>query len=157
MEVYDIANQVKPIRIKFTDKEYVLEFNRKTVIFTNEMGFARTQLHDNLEKMLPILLFGAFQWHHRNEVRTVEKAEEIIANAGGFTDKILDRLIELYNQPINGMILSDEEAEEAAKTRWARWRCNNSYRAATDHNGTVLSAMSIFPFHRHEHDRVLGG
>lgn len=115
MEVYEMANAVKPIKIKFTDKDYTLEFNRKTVVFTNDIGFDRTKVYANAEKMIPILLFGAFQRHHKNEVRTVEKAEEIMARAGGMTDKVLDRLIDLYNQPLNGMILTGEEAEEAAK------------------------------------------
>lgn len=73
MEVYDMANHVKPIRIKFSDKEYVLEYNRKTVVFINDMGFERTNLENNPEKMIPLLLFGAFQWHHKMKCVRLKK------------------------------------------------------------------------------------
>ena len=101
--------KVNPIRLTDTDtnEEFVLEFNRDTVVWTNNHGFVPSKVDDNVEEMLPILWFGAFRMHHRNVSRA--KTDELIQKIGGITPKLLERLVDLYTVPRSTLIVDEDE------------------------------------------------
>lgn len=90
---------IKPIVLTDNNenKQYTLEFNRDSVVFTNRMGFKQSEFMDNMEEMLPILFFGAFRMHHKNISRA--QTDKIMETLGGLSDAFVARLIELYAQP----------------------------------------------------------
>ena len=101
--------KVNPIRLTDTDtnEEFVLEFTRDTVVWTNDHGFVPSKLDDNIEAMLPILWFGAFRMHHKHVSRA--KTDELIQKIGGITPKLLERLIDLYTVPRSTLIVDEDE------------------------------------------------
>lgn len=109
-------SEIKPIVLKDKDtgKTYTLEYTKRTVVAINDLGFKKSDFTDNLEKMLPLLWYGAFLKNHKREI-DFNKAEELLYAIGGITEKILDRLISLYNAPAEGMLVSDDEEEENTK------------------------------------------
>ena len=112
--------RVKPIKLKDndTDKEYILEFNKRTVAKTYDLGFRRDEFFNNIEKHLPLLWYGAFLMHHGAEV-SKKKAEDLLHGTGGLTEAVVERLIDLFNEPSKGLVVTEEEAEENAKNATA--------------------------------------
>ena len=94
----------KTINFKTDDgKAYTLEFTRKTIIATENLGFSLNAITDKPMGMLDILFKGAFLAHH--DTLTVGEVEAIfdkIDKAG-----LLDALIQLYNAPLESLV--DEE------------------------------------------------
>lgn len=105
-------DKVKPIiiTIKDTDEKYTLEFSRASVKQTVCEGFHRDELENSPEEMIPILFYGSFLMHHPR--MTKQKAIGILDNIlHGLDTAWLDRLVELYNAPLNATVSSKDEEE----------------------------------------------
>ena len=98
-----MAEELRPIRLKYEDgAEYVLEFNAETVRATERAGFSLSEAADKPMTMIPLLFFFAFKMHHPTMKR--EKADEILyKDLGGLSDKLQERLVDLYLAPINAL------------------------------------------------------
>lgn len=108
---------MKPIKITDSEKgiEYTLEFNRESVIFTNNQGFKASELTDNLEGMLPILFYGAFRMHHRDISR--QKTDKMLwEDIGEVSQDFIVRLVELYTEPRNALIKDDAKPKNSNLT-----------------------------------------
>nr|DAR40324.1 MAG TPA: protein of unknown function (DUF5055) [Caudoviricetes sp.] len=101
-------NKVSPIRITDpeTNETYVLEFSRESVKFAEQRGFKISELMDFPQTNFPSLFFYAFRMHHKNVAR--DKTDKIFDELGGLAPNEIARLVELYNQPNESLILSDE-------------------------------------------------
>ena len=102
--------------IKVRDKEnntYVLTFTAETVKATEGRGFVLEELDKKPMTMMPLLLEGAFLAKEANRV-SPEKVIEIWQNV---KDKqgVLQKLIILYNDPIDELFATEGNAE---------WECN---------------------------------
>lgn len=108
-------NQVNPIRI--TDPEtgetYVLEFSRDSVRFAEKCGFKINELTDFPQTNIPAFFFYAFRMHHKNVAR--DKTDKLLDEMGGLELKELTRLMQLYNQPNESLIIADEGGRKNAK------------------------------------------
>lgn len=103
-------DRVKPITIRDNEKgvEYTLQFNRESVLFTNNQGFRASDLTDNLEGMLPILFYGAFRMHHKDVARN--KTNALLDELAPVSQDFVVRLLELYAEPRNALV-NDEPTE----------------------------------------------
>lgn len=107
------TERVNPIRIKDneTDDVYVLDFDRESVKFAEMRGFKYTEVGDFPQTNVPALFYYAFRKNHKNVSR--DKADKIRDELGGLTGDEISRLIALFLQPLNDLIVTD--AEERSK------------------------------------------
>ncbi len=107
----------KQLRFIYEDKEYCLEFTRKSVELMEKQGFVASDITAKPMTVLPALFAGAFLANHRfvkNEV-----INEIYSRMTNKTE-LIGKLSEMYNEPI--MALVDEPEESEGNVDWtASW------------------------------------
>lgn len=103
-----IENKVAPMRITDPDtgEVYVLEFSRDSVRFAEQRGFKITELTDFPQMNIPAFFFYAFRKNHKSLSR--DKADKLLADLGGLMPAEIERLVQLYNQPNESLIMMDE-------------------------------------------------
>lgn len=107
----------KQLTFTYNDKEYCLEYTRKSVEMMEKNGFRASDIDDKPMLTLPALFAGAFLSKHRYEKQSV--IDEIFSK---MTDKVelIGKLAEMYNEPI--MTLIDEPDEAEGNLKWtASW------------------------------------
>ncbi len=105
-------NRVNPIRMTDPDtgETYVLEFSRDSVRFAEQRGFKITELTDFPQMNIPAFFFYAFRMHHKGIPR--DKTDKLLEDLGGLTPAELERMVQLYNQPNESLILTEEEGRK---------------------------------------------
>lgn len=107
----------KQLIFAFEDKEYTLEFTRRTVAEMEKKGFVASDITDKPMTTLPALFAGAFLAHHRFV------KEDVIDNIYSKLTKkedLIGKLAEMYNEPI--MALVQEPEEDKGNVNWtATW------------------------------------
>ena len=107
----------KQLRFTYQNKEYVLEYTRKSVEMIEKIGFVASDIETKPVTVLPALFAGAFLANHR-----LEKPDVIDAIYSKMTNKqeLIGKLAEMYNEPI--MALVDEPEESEGNLDWtASW------------------------------------
>lgn len=107
----------KQLRFTYEDKEYCLEYTRKSVEYMEKNGFVASHINDKPMTVLPALFEGAFYANHR-----FVKKDVIDAIFKKMTNKteLIGKLAEMYNEPI--MTLIDEPEENEGNVSWtASW------------------------------------
>lgn len=107
----------KQLNFTYEDKEYTLEFTRRTVSEMEKKGFVATEINDKPMTTLPALFAGAFLAHHR-----FVKQDVIDAIYAKLTKKedLIGKLAEMYNEPI--MSLVEEPEDDLGNVNWtATW------------------------------------
>lgn len=95
------------------NREYTLEFSRKTVSKAEKAGLVIDKMEDSPMSMIPILFWGAFLMHHPYMTR--EQTDKILFDGlGGLTTEELHYLGKLYAEPFNALV-SPESAENPRK------------------------------------------
>lgn len=99
---------VKQLKFSYQDKEYTLEFTRKTVAEMERKGFIADEVSEKPMSTLPVLFGGAFLAHHK-----YVKPEIINEIFDKMTNKedLIGKLAEMYAEPILSLIEEPEEAE----------------------------------------------
>ena len=92
---------------------YVLTFTAETVKMLDSVGFTQEGALEHPMTYIPMLFEGAFLAKEAGKV-TSEKAMEIYQLQKNKT-ALLQKLLELYNDPINEVIVKEGNAE---------WECN---------------------------------
>ena len=98
----------KQLIFAFEDKEYTLEFTRRTVAEMEKKGFVASDITDKPMTTLPALFAGAFLAHHRFV------KEDVIDNIYSKLTKkedLIGKLAEMYNEPILALVEEPEKAE----------------------------------------------
>lgn len=106
----------KSITINWHGTDYTMEFNRKSVIGMEALGFEPRMLSSRPNTMIPLIVQGAFLMHHPNMMQ--ETAMAIFADQ---SDKVglITALTEMYNEP--GTVLLEEPDEDKAKnSTWVK-------------------------------------
>ena len=107
----------KQLKFSFGDKEYTLEFTRKTVEQMERQGFVASNVKEKPMSTLPALFAGAFLANHRFTKSDV--IEEIYSKMTNKQD-LIGKLAEMYNEPI--MALVDEPDANEGNLNWtASW------------------------------------
>ena len=107
----------KQLKFTYQDKDYCLEYTRKSVEMMEKNGFVASDLKDKPMTILPALFAGAFLANHR-----FVKQDVIDAIFAKMTNKseLIGKLAEMYNEPI--MTLIDEPEENEGNLDWtASW------------------------------------
>ena len=107
----------KQLIVTYEDKEYTLEYTRRTVAEMEKKGFIASDITDKPMTTLPALFAGAFLAHHRFV------KEDVINNIYTKLTKkedLIGKLAEMYNEPI--MALVEEPEEDKGNVNWtATW------------------------------------
>ncbi len=107
----------KQLIFTYEDKEYTLEYTRRTVAEMEKKGFIASDITDKPMTTLPALFAGAFLAHHRFV------KEDVINNIYMKLTKkedLIGKLAEMYNEPI--MALVEEPEEDKGNVNWtATW------------------------------------
>ena len=107
----------KQLRFTYQDKEYVLEYTRKSVEAMERKGFVASDIETKPVTVLPALFAGAFYANHRFVKQEV--IDEIYSKLTNKSE-LISKLAEMYNEPI--MALVDEPEESAGNVDWtASW------------------------------------
>ena len=107
----------KQLNFTYQDKDYCLEYTRKSVELMEKQGFVAGDIKDKPMTTLPALFSGAFLAHHRFEKKEViDEIFKLMTNK----DDLIGKLAEMYNEPI--MALVDEPEENEGNLSWtASW------------------------------------
>ena len=107
----------KQLIFTFEDKEYTLEYTRRTVAEMEKKGFIASEITDKPMTTLPALFAGAFLANHRFV------KQDVIENIYSKLTKkeaLIGKLAEMYNEPI--MALVEEPEEDKGNVDWtATW------------------------------------
>lgn len=98
----------KQLKFRYQDKEYTLEFTRKTVAEMERKGFIAEEVSEKPMSTLPELFRGAFLAHHR-QVKPVV-IDDIFDKMTNKED-LIGKLSEMYTEPILSLVEEPEEAE----------------------------------------------
>ena len=107
----------KQLSFTYGDKEYTLEFTRKSVETMERQGFVADDIKTKPMLTLPALFRGAFLANHSSVKReTIDKIYDKMTNKGD----LIAKLAEMYNEPI--LALVDEPEENEGNLDWtASW------------------------------------
>lgn len=107
----------KQLNFTFEDKEYTLEFTRRTVSEMEKKDFVASEITDKPMTTLPALFAGAFLAHHRFvKQETIDKIFSKLTKK----EDLIGKLAEMYNEPI--MALVEEPDEDEGNVNWtATW------------------------------------
>lgn len=101
----------KQIVVTYDNKDYTLEFNRRTIRSMEASGF---KVDTDLPLTMILTLFhGAFQMHHR---KVTQDFTEKVWDAQRGKDKLLTELIAMYTEVISSLMNEDEEEEDENPT-----------------------------------------
>lgn len=107
----------KQLRFTYQDKEYCLEYTRRSVETMEKNGFVAADIKEKPMTTLPALFAGAFLAHHRFIKQ--DTVDEIFSKMTNKSD-LIGKLAEMYNEPI--MSLIDEPEETEGNLSWtASW------------------------------------
>lgn len=98
----------KQLNFTYQDKEYCLEFTRKSVEQMERSGFVASDIQDKPMTVLPALFAGAFLANHRFVKKDV--IDEIFTRMTNKSE-LIGKLSEMYNEPIMALVDEPEEAE----------------------------------------------
>lgn len=103
----------KQLKFVYNDKEYTLEYTRKTVSIMERNGFKASDISDKPMTTLPLLFEGAFLSRHKFEKKAVK--DEIFTKMTNKAE-LLDKLVEMYNEPFTTLL--DEPEENEGNVEW---------------------------------------
>jgi hypothetical protein len=101
------------IKLKYDNTDYLLEFTRASITTMEKNGFSIQDLQSKPATCVIQLFSGAFIAHHRS-VR--QSDTEKIFNALTNKEKLLLKLVEMYNEPL--MSLFEDGEEDPGNATW---------------------------------------
>lgn len=114
-KVTAVEERVTPARLTDNDTGtvYELDFSRDSVRFAEQRGFELENAVKFPVTGVSDLFYYAFRKNHRNVPR--EKTDKLLEKWGGMPEKLLTRLIQLYQQAQTAnTIQTDEDAAKNA-------------------------------------------
>lgn len=103
----------KQLKFTFEDNDYILEYTRKTVAQMERAGFDANELATKPMTTLPALFDGAFLSKHKFVKKEVK--DRIFAKLTNKAE-LLDKLIEMYNEPFNTLL--EEPSDDEGNVEW---------------------------------------
>ncbi len=98
----------KKISFIYDGKEYTLEYTRKSIEIMERQGFNVNDISEKPMTTLPALFAGAFLAHHKWVKKDV--IDEIYNRMENKQD-LLQKLTEMYNEPIEALFEEPKESE----------------------------------------------
>ena len=112
------SRNIKPIRLhdSVTGDIYVLEFNRETVKYAEDRGFRVNALDEGaIVSATEELFWYAFKMHHPN-ISRAETDRILYDKLKGLPKGMMERLVDLYLEPVYTLGQSEEDAKNATMT-----------------------------------------
>lgn len=107
----------EPLRFQTSDgKEYVLEFNRRTVREAEQAGFDIDELGTKPMTRIPELFYFAFKMHHAF-INKKETDRILTEEFCGLREEELTRLAELYADPYSSLLNDEKDGDEKNSRR----------------------------------------
>lgn len=107
----------KQLTFTYQDKDYVLEYTRRSVERMEREGFLAADLKDKPMTNLPALFAGAFYAHHPFVKKSL--VDEIYSKMPNKSE-LIGKLAEMYNDPIAALV--DEPEDQKGNVSWtASW------------------------------------
>jgi len=101
------------ITMKYSGKDYTLEFNRQSVKMIESQGFVAAELTQQPVTMIPLLFQGAFAKNHKGLKRaTIDEIYEGIANKS----ELISALVEMYSETVSTL---NGDSEDEGNVSWA--------------------------------------
>ena len=107
----------KQLKFSYQDKDYCLEFTRKSVETMEKNGFVAADINDKPMTVLPALFRGAFLANHRFVKEDV--IDDIFSKMPNKTE-LIGKLSEMYSEPILALV-EDPETTEGNVDWTASW------------------------------------
>ena len=98
----------KQLKFTYQEKDYCLEFTRRSVELMEKQGFIASDITDKPMTVLPALFAGAFLANHKFVKKDV--VDEIFSKMTNKTE-LIGKLSEMYNEPILALVDEPEDAE----------------------------------------------
>lgn len=98
----------KKISFMYDGKDYTLEYTRKSIEIMERQGFNVNDISEKPMTTLPALFAGAFLAHHKWVKKDV--IDEIYNRMENKQD-LLQKLTEMYNEPIEALFEEPKESE----------------------------------------------
>ena len=98
----------KQLRFTYQDKEYTLEYTRRSVEAMEKKGFVASEIETKPVTVLPALFAGAFLANHRYVKQDV--IDEIYSKMTN-KQELIGKLAEMYNEPIMALLNEPDESE----------------------------------------------
>jgi len=111
-------DRIKPMVITDTETGdvYTLEFSRETVRFAEGRGVNVDDVRGSPMTLIPEMFFCAFRKNHKKIAR--DKTDEILfKKLGGLTQAHFERLIQLFTEPMDAIIISAEDEDKAKNAK----------------------------------------
>ena len=107
----------KKITINWHGSDYTMEFNRKTVLGMESLGFEVSKISQKPNTMIPLLVQGSFAMHHPN--MKPETAMDIFYDQ---SDKLglITALSEMYSEPGEKLLEEPDDEAQAKNTTWVK-------------------------------------
>lgn len=109
------------INISYKKNDYTLEFSRTTAAQIEEQGFVLDQIAEKPNKMIPLLVYGAFLKHNRGIKRSLvdEIYKNLVNKAGDEAEQgFITVLAEMYAETVQTLTDSNA-ADEGNKAVWS--------------------------------------
>lgn len=107
------ANEkVKALILNDTEsgEKYILEFSRESIRFAEQRGFVVDEVIKYPVTKVPEFFYYAFRKNHKNVSR--ERTDRMLyEDLGGLSSAVIERLIQLYMEPQNALIRTEEDGE----------------------------------------------
>jgi hypothetical protein len=95
------------IKYNYKNRDYILEFSRRTASIIERNGFRYSDVGNQPNTMIPLLVQGAFMKNHSN--LKPGKIDEIFDSIKG-KNAFITKLVELYLETVN-TLAGDEDDE----------------------------------------------
>lgn len=107
----------KQIKLVYKEKEYILEYDRKSVSALEDNGFVASEFASKPAKMLPLAFKGAFFKHHKFlKEEIIDEIFDNIKDKSGLISElsgmISDQYLSLYGQS------EDEKEDNEGNAMW---------------------------------------
>ena len=105
------------IKITYKKEEYTLEYTRQAAANIESQGFDLSQVGSKPNIMIPLLVQGAFQKHHRGMKRSaINEVYEHVTEKVRDDESFLGVLMEMYSETLT--TLTDEAKDEGNAATW---------------------------------------
>jgi len=100
----------KKIKLNYKDKEYILEYNRKTVSELENMGFIASEFANKPATMLPLAFRGAFLKNHKFlKQDIIDEIFTHISDRQGLIAQLSEMIVECYQSLMGDEVEDDKE------------------------------------------------
>jgi hypothetical protein len=109
------------ITVSYKKSDYTLEFSRTTAAQIEEQGFILDQISEKPNKMIPLLVYGAFLKHNRGIKRNLvdEIYKNLVGKAGDDeTQGFIATLAEMYAETVE-TLTDTKNVDEGNKAVWS--------------------------------------